>query len=149
MRSGRRRAAYASKTGGTAVATVWPGGRSPIEATSEALPARQDRRSLRTSTGADAHDGGRTTVDGATPGSASSVMPLLPSPAADVRPMVAGQQSLAACFDDWYADMVGSPTKDEIAQRHLGLPVHLLSTSPLGWEGVAEDRDRRAGSPSS
>jgi SAM-dependent methyltransferase len=41
-------------------------------------------------------------------------------------------------FDSWYADMAGSPVKDEIMQRHLGLPSHLLSTSLLGWEGIAE-----------
>jgi SAM-dependent methyltransferase len=52
--------------------------------------------------------------------------------------MVDGRQSLAEYFDGWYADMVGSPTKDDIAQRHLGLPPHLLSTSLLGWEGLAE-----------
>jgi SAM-dependent methyltransferase len=47
-------------------------------------------------------------------------------------------RSLAKYFDGWYADMVGSPVKDEILQRHLGLPPHLLSTSLLGWEGIAE-----------
>jgi SAM-dependent methyltransferase len=41
-------------------------------------------------------------------------------------------------FDAWYADMTASPVKDEIQQRHLGLPPHLLSTSLLGWEGIAE-----------
>jgi SAM-dependent methyltransferase len=41
-------------------------------------------------------------------------------------------------FDHWYADMTSSPVKDEIQQRHLGLPPHLLSTSALGWEGIAE-----------
>jgi SAM-dependent methyltransferase len=46
--------------------------------------------------------------------------------------------SLAKYFNDWYADMVGSAVKDEIQQRHLGLPSHLLSTSLLGWEGIAE-----------
>ena len=46
--------------------------------------------------------------------------------------------SLAEYFDHWYADMTGSPVKDEIQQRHLGLPPHLLSTSLLGWEGIAE-----------
>ena len=34
--------------------------------------------------------------------------------------------------------MTGSPVKDEIQQRHLGLPPQLLSTSLLGWEGIAE-----------
>ena len=46
--------------------------------------------------------------------------------------------SLAEYFDGWYADMTGSPAKDEIQQRHLGLPPHLLSTSLLGWDGIAE-----------
>lgn len=46
--------------------------------------------------------------------------------------------SLADYFDAWYADMTGSPVKDEIEQRHLGLPPHLLSTSLLGWAGIAE-----------
>jgi SAM-dependent methyltransferase len=46
--------------------------------------------------------------------------------------------SLAAYFDGWYADMTGSPVKDEIQQRHLGLPPYLLSTSLLGWDGIAE-----------
>jgi SAM-dependent methyltransferase len=41
-------------------------------------------------------------------------------------------------FDGWYADMVVSPAKDEIMQRHLGLPPRLLSTSLLSWEGIAE-----------
>ena len=34
--------------------------------------------------------------------------------------------------------MVGSAAKDEIQQRQLGLPPHLLSTSLLSWEGIAE-----------
>ena len=46
--------------------------------------------------------------------------------------------SLAHYFDGWYADMINSPVKDEIQQRHLGLPPQLLSTSLLGWEGIAE-----------
>jgi SAM-dependent methyltransferase len=46
--------------------------------------------------------------------------------------------SLAEYFDCWYADMTISPVKDEIQQRHLGLPPHLLSTSLLGWAGIAE-----------
>jgi len=49
-----------------------------------------------------------------------------------------GPGSLAEYFDSWYADMTGSPVKDEIQQRHLGLPPQLLSTSLLGWEGIAE-----------
>jgi SAM-dependent methyltransferase len=45
---------------------------------------------------------------------------------------------MAEYFDHWYADMAVSPVKDEIQQRHLGLPPHLLSTSLLGWQGIAE-----------
>jgi SAM-dependent methyltransferase len=41
-------------------------------------------------------------------------------------------------FDGWYADMSSSPVKDEIMQRHLGLPPQLLSTSTLPWDGIAE-----------
>jgi hypothetical protein len=52
--------------------------------------------------------------------------------------MEAGPGSLAEYFDGWYADMTTSPVKDEIQQRHLGLPPHLLSTSLLGWAGIAE-----------
>jgi SAM-dependent methyltransferase len=47
-------------------------------------------------------------------------------------------ESLAEYFDGWYADMTGSPVKDEIHQRHLGLPPRLLSNSLLGWDGIAE-----------
>ncbi len=46
--------------------------------------------------------------------------------------------SLAEYFDGWHAGMTGSPAKDEIQQRHLGLPPDLLSTSLLGWDGIAE-----------
>ncbi len=41
-------------------------------------------------------------------------------------------------FDGWYADMAASPVRDEIMRRHLGLPSHLLSTSGLTGEGIAE-----------
>ena len=46
--------------------------------------------------------------------------------------------SLSEYFNSWYADMTGSPVKDQIQQRHLGLPPGLLSTSLLGWDGIAE-----------
>jgi SAM-dependent methyltransferase len=46
--------------------------------------------------------------------------------------------SLAEYFDGWYADKTVSPVIDEIHQRHLGLPPWLLSTSTLGWDGIAE-----------
>jgi hypothetical protein len=52
--------------------------------------------------------------------------------------MEAGPGPLAGYFDGWYADMATSPVKDEIQQRHLGLPPQLLSASLLGWEGIAE-----------
>jgi SAM-dependent methyltransferase len=45
---------------------------------------------------------------------------------------------LAQYFDGWYADMAASPVINEIHQQHLGLPPHLLSTSLLGWTGIAE-----------
>jgi SAM-dependent methyltransferase len=48
---------------------------------------------------------------------------------------------LARYFDQWYADMEHSPAKDEVEQRHLRLPAHLLSTSLLGWDGIAEVTD--------
>ena len=48
------------------------------------------------------------------------------------------ESSRAQYFDSWYADMADCPVKDEIEQRHLGLPPHLLSTSLLTWDGVAE-----------
>jgi SAM-dependent methyltransferase len=44
-------------------------------------------------------------------------------------------------FDAWYADMIGSSRKDDIEQRQLGLPPHLLSTSLLTWDGIAEVAD--------
>jgi SAM-dependent methyltransferase len=46
--------------------------------------------------------------------------------------------ALAQYFDGWYAGMPASPVKDEIQQRHLGLPAYLLSTSLLTWAGIAE-----------
>jgi hypothetical protein len=58
-------------------------------------------------------------------------------PASD-EAMEAGPGPLAEYFDGWYADMTTSPVKDEIQQRRLGLPPHLLSTSLLGWAGIAE-----------
>jgi SAM-dependent methyltransferase len=45
---------------------------------------------------------------------------------------------MAKGFDQWYADLAVSPRKDEIVQRHLGLPAELLSTSLLPWGGIAE-----------
>ena len=41
-------------------------------------------------------------------------------------------------FDNWYAAMAESPRRDEIVQRHLGLPAAMLSGSLLPWEGIAE-----------
>ena len=41
-------------------------------------------------------------------------------------------------FDNWYGAMAGSPRRDEIVQRHLGLPPSLLSGSLLPWDGIAE-----------
>jgi SAM-dependent methyltransferase len=44
----------------------------------------------------------------------------------------------AEYFDNWYRAMPASPVKDEIQQRHLGLPRYLLSTSLLSWHGIAD-----------
>jgi SAM-dependent methyltransferase len=52
--------------------------------------------------------------------------------------MVDQHAERAAYFDRWYADMAETPLKDEIQQRHLGLPPHLLSTSLLTWDGIGE-----------
>ena len=52
--------------------------------------------------------------------------------------MGAGTSRSAEYFDGWYADMVTSAAKDDIAQRHLGLPAHLLSSSLLTWDGIAD-----------
>jgi SAM-dependent methyltransferase len=41
-------------------------------------------------------------------------------------------------FNQWYADLAGSPAKDEILRRHLGLPDYMSSTSLLPWEAVGE-----------
>ena len=49
--------------------------------------------------------------------------------------MESSPSALAQYFDTWYAGMPGCPVKDEIQQRHLGLPPGLLSTSLLTWEG--------------
>jgi SAM-dependent methyltransferase len=53
-------------------------------------------------------------------------------------PPVANESSPSAkYFDDWYANMPANPLKDEIQQRHLGLPPGFLSTSAFPWEGLA------------
>jgi SAM-dependent methyltransferase len=52
--------------------------------------------------------------------------------------MSTGAPPTADYFNQWYADMIESPTKDEIVRRHLGLPAHVLSTSLLTWEAIAE-----------
>lgn len=52
--------------------------------------------------------------------------------------MVIEHEELAAYFDGWYGDMAVCPAKDEIQQRHLGLPPELLSTSLLTWSGIGE-----------
>ncbi len=49
-------------------------------------------------------------------------------------------RALADYFDRWYADMARPShqgrRKDEVQQRHLGLPERLLSTSLLSWDGI-------------
>jgi SAM-dependent methyltransferase len=44
----------------------------------------------------------------------------------------------AAYFDQWYADMAASPTRDAIVARTLGLPPELQFASALPWQGVAD-----------
>jgi SAM-dependent methyltransferase len=41
-------------------------------------------------------------------------------------------------FDEWYSNMRDGAGRDDIHQRHLGLPPRLLSTSLLTWDGIAE-----------
>jgi SAM-dependent methyltransferase len=48
----------------------------------------------------------------------------------------------AGRFDNWYAAMPTSSRRDEIVQRHLGLPAAVLSSSLLPWDGIAEVVDR-------
>jgi SAM-dependent methyltransferase len=52
--------------------------------------------------------------------------------------MESSRPERAQYFDNWYAAMPEAPVKDEIKQRHLGLPAYLLSTSLLTWAGIAE-----------
>ncbi|HEX3390601.1 MAG TPA: class I SAM-dependent methyltransferase [Streptosporangiaceae bacterium] len=52
--------------------------------------------------------------------------------------MESSRPERAQYFDNWYAAMPEAPVKDEIQQRHLGLPGYLLSTSLLTWAGIAE-----------
>jgi SAM-dependent methyltransferase len=52
--------------------------------------------------------------------------------------MSTGPPLSAEYFDQWYANMVASPAKDEIVGRHLGLPAGMLSTSLLTWDAIAE-----------
>lgn len=41
-------------------------------------------------------------------------------------------------FDRWYSNMAGGSSRDDIKRRHLGLPPHVLSTSLLTGDGLAE-----------
>lgn len=63
--------------------------------------------------------------------------------------MVTEHRELAAYFDGWYADMADARVKDEIQQRHLGLPPELLSTSLLTWQGIDEVVEALALTPGS
>jgi SAM-dependent methyltransferase len=45
-------------------------------------------------------------------------------------------------FDEWYAAMGLAGANDDLAQRHLGLPPDLLSTSLLTWDGIDEVVER-------
>ena len=52
--------------------------------------------------------------------------------------MSSGAGPSAEDFDEWYSNMRGDAARDDIQQRHLGLPPRLLSTSLLTWEGIAD-----------
>lgn len=52
--------------------------------------------------------------------------------------LTAARPPSAEGFDKWYLNMSGGASRDDIQQRHLGLPPRLLSTSLLTWEGIAE-----------
>lgn len=41
-------------------------------------------------------------------------------------------------FDQWYANMAATSSGDEVKRRFLGLPAHVLSSSLLTWDGLAE-----------
>lgn len=41
-------------------------------------------------------------------------------------------------FDQWYADMAVSPTRDDIMARAMGMPAELRDAGALIWQGVAE-----------
>jgi SAM-dependent methyltransferase len=41
-------------------------------------------------------------------------------------------------FDQWYSNMAAATSGDEIKRRFLGLPPHVLSSSLLTWDGLAE-----------
>jgi hypothetical protein len=44
----------------------------------------------------------------------------------------------AAYFDQWYADQVASPARDDIIARTLGFPPELEFSGVLTGQGVAE-----------
>ena len=44
----------------------------------------------------------------------------------------------AEYFDQWYAGLLASPTRNAIVARTLGLPPGTLSTGSMTWPGVAE-----------
>ncbi|MCA2216061.1 class I SAM-dependent methyltransferase [Jidongwangia harbinensis] len=41
-------------------------------------------------------------------------------------------------FDQWYADMAVSPTRDAIMARAMGMPVELRDAGTLIWQGLTE-----------
>lgn len=49
-----------------------------------------------------------------------------------------GQPPSAEVFNEWYSNMANQTLTDEIKQRHLGLPSHVVSSSLLGVDGLAE-----------
>lgn len=52
--------------------------------------------------------------------------------------MSSGPTPSAEYFDECYSNMRDGAARDDIQQRHLGLPPRVLSTSLLTWDGIAE-----------
>jgi SAM-dependent methyltransferase len=44
----------------------------------------------------------------------------------------------AAYFDQWYADMATSPTRDAIVARAMGMPPELEAAGVVPWQGVTD-----------
>lgn len=54
------------------------------------------------------------------------------------HPRRMSQAASAEYFDGWYRHMAAPGVRNAMFRRHLGLPAHLLSTSLLTWDGIAD-----------